>query len=289
MTPAISFIGLGLMGQPMVKRLLAAGHRVRVWNRDPAKMQPLVAAGAQAAASLTEAAHAADVLMLCVSDTAAVEAVVFGEQGLAAHAQAGAVLVDFSSIDPAATRAFAARLATEAGVRWGDVPVSGGVRGAETGQLVMMAGGEAADVDALRPLLAVLGQRVTHMGTVGAGQVTKVCNQLIVAANSVLIAEAITLAEAAGVDASRLAPALAGGFADSLPLQILAPRMSAHSYTPVQWKVATLLKDLGNAARVAAAHQHPCPLAALAERQLQAHAEAGFAQQDLSTLAEHYR
>ena len=100
MTPAISFIGLGLMGQPMVKRLLAAGHRVRVWNRDPAKMQPLVAAGAQAAASLTEAAHAADVLMLCVSDTAAVEAVVFGEQGLAAHAQAGAVLVDFSSIDP---------------------------------------------------------------------------------------------------------------------------------------------------------------------------------------------
>lgn len=266
MTPHLAFLGIGLMGRPMSARLLAAGLSLSVWNRSPSKCAPLLPLGARQATSVADAIDGADVVMLCLADTAAVEDVVFGPDGIAAHGRPGQLLADFSSIAPGATRDFSARLQQACGMRWVDAPVSGGVAGAESGALVVMAGGEAADVDRLRPLLAPLAQRLTHMGPVGAGQVSKVCNQLIVAANSLLIAEAVALAQSAGVDASLLAPALAGGFADSKPFQILAPRMSAQAFEPVQWKVATLLKDLDTAVQLAREAHSPAPMAELADR-----------------------
>lgn len=285
----LAFIGLGLMGQRMASRLLDAGFALTVWNRDPAKTAALVARGARLAADPAAAAQGADAVLLCVSDTAAVEAVVFGASGVAAGIAAGTLLVDFSSIAPDATRDFAARLQQQTGASWIDAPVSGGTGGAEHGTLAIMAGGNAAAIERLAPVFAPLAARVTRMGEVGAGQVTKVCNQLIVAANSLLIAEAVALAERAGVDPARLAPALAGGFADSKPLQILAPRMASHTHEPVQWKVATLEKDLGNAMALAASCHSPAPLAGQALALMRRHAEAGQAQSDLSTVIDLYR
>ncbi|MFC3627151.1 NAD(P)-dependent oxidoreductase [Vogesella amnigena] len=285
----VGFIGLGLMGGAMCRRLLAHGVALTVWNRTPGKTEALQQLGAQRAASVAALVQASDVLMLCVSDTAAVRELVFAGDGIAMHGRPGQLLLDFSSIAPAATREMAAALQQQCGMRWVDAPVSGGVRGAESGQLVIMAGGEVADVDTLRPLLAPLSQRVTHMGPVGAGQVTKVCNQLIVASNAMLIAETVRLAEQAGVDAALLAPALAGGFADSLPLQILAPRMAARQFEPLQWKVGTLLKDLGNALTLGQETGSPLPLAGLAQQLMQQHAALdGNAQRDLASVIEHY-
>ena len=239
----IGFAGIGLMGLPMCRRLLAAGHELVVWNRTADKCAALIAEGATQAASPAALAAGSDIIMLCVSDTAAVEELLRSKNGILAELSAGKIVVDFSSISPAATRDLAAAVAQK-NAHWADAPVSGGVAGAEAGSLVIMAGGAAGIIDSLRPVLAALSQRVTHMGTNGAGQVTKICNQLIVAANAVLIAEAVALAEKSGVDASKLAPALAGGFADSKPFQLLAPRMSTRQFEPVQWRVKTLLKDL---------------------------------------------
>ncbi|HJV06641.1 MAG TPA: NAD(P)-dependent oxidoreductase [Chromobacteriaceae bacterium] len=284
----IGFIGLGLMGQPMVRRLLASGLSVNVWNRSSDKIAALATSGAHGMPSIAELVRQSDVLMLCVSDTAAVEDVVFAEHGIIHHARAGQLLVDFSSIAPEATRSFALRLQQHCGVTWVDAPVSGGVVGAESGKLVIMAGGEAADIERLRPLTTPLAQKLTHMGPVGSGQVTKVCNQLIVAANAMLIAEAVSLAEKNGVNANLLAPALAGGFADSLPLQILAPRMAERSHQPVQWKVATLLKDLDNAMTLAKSSEASSPLAALATQLMRLHAHQGHGSEDLSTVIQLY-
>lgn len=279
----IGFIGIGLMGLPMCRRLLAAGHSLTVWNRSPDKCAPLLAQGATLAASPQALAAACDVIMLCLADTAAVQQVFAGPQGLCAGLASGKVVVDFSSITPAATCELAATSAV-VGASWLDCPVSGGVVGAEAGSLVVMAGGDAAALEQLRPLLATLAQRVTHMGASGAGQVSKVCNQLIVAANAVLIAEAVALAEKAGVDAGKLAPALAGGFADSKPFQLLVPRMSARRFEPVQWRVRTLLKDLDTAVALAEQSGSPAPLAAEAAELMREHGSHGFLEQDLSSL-----
>ena len=174
------------------------------------------------------------------------------------------------------------------GAHWVDAPVSGGVQGAEQGTLVIFAGGEADIINRLQPVWQAISQRISHMGGSGSGQVTKLCNQLIVAASSTLIAEAIRLAEASGVDASQLAPALAGGFADSKPLQILAPRMATGQFLPLQWKVKTLRKDLDNAYTLARQQQLTLPVAERARLILASHAMA-HADEDLSTLIQSYR
>lgn len=284
----IGFIGLGLMGLPMVRRLCAAGFAVTAWNRSPDKLAAL--AGLEVRMAATPAALAADcdLVLLCVADTAAVEAVVFGPDGVAAGARAGQLLVDCSSIAPAATRDFSARLAAACGVRWVDAPVSGGVQGATQGTLAVMAGGEAADVDRARPVLAAFSRAVTHMGPVGSGQVTKVCNQMIVGVNALVIAEVVALAERCGVDATRIPQALAGGFADSLPLQILAPQMATRTFEPVKWKVRTLLKDLDNARALAAEVGGQVRMSEAGAALMRAHGEAGNLDRDPSTLVELY-
>ena len=159
-----------------------------------------------------------------------------------------------------------------------------GTVGAEQGTLVIFAGGDAQTIQDLSLIYNILSQRVTCMGNIGTGQATKICNQLIVAANSTLIAEAVALAAKAGVDIALLAPALAGGFADSKPFQILSPRMATHLFEPVQWKVQTLSKDLNNVVQLAAQHQLDIPVAARALQQLQAHQQQGYAEADLASV-----
>lgn len=284
----IGFIGIGLMGSRMTTRLLAAGYTVWVWNRSAAKCQPLVAQGAMLAHNLADIGRECDVIMLCLADTQAVEAVIFGDDGLANFVQPQQLIVDFSSITPDATRDFAHRLHSRE-VFWLDAPVSGGVIGAENGKLIIMAGGEEAQIERLRPIASHLSQKLTHMGGVGTGQITKICNQMIVASNAVLIAETVALAAKAGVDATQLAPALAGGFADSLPLQILAPRMASNSFEPVQWKVQTLLKDLDNAIALAKEATSGTPMSALAAQILRLHAAQGAGLEDLSSVVKLFK
>ena len=279
---------MGLMGSRMTARLLAAGYQVWVWNRSPNKCLPLVAQGATLAANLATIAQQCDVIMLCLSDTTAVESAVFGEHGLANHLKNGQLVVDFSSITPDAARGFAMRLQAQK-VHWIDSPVSGGVMGAENGTLILMAGGELEQIEHFRPIAAHLGQKLTHMGEVGTGQITKICNQMIVASNAVLIAETVALAAKAGVDPTQLAPALAGGFADSLPLQILAPRMASNTFEPVQWKVQTLLKDLDNAVALAKENTSSTPISALASQLLRLHAATGASLEDLSSVVKVFK
>lgn len=287
--PSLGFAGIGLMGLPMCRRLLAAGYPLAVWNRNPDKCRPLVEAGARLVASPAELCQHADVVMLCLADTPVVREVVFGPAGIVEGAKKGQLLVDFSSLEPNATREMAAELAGRTGMGWLDSPVSGGVVGAEAGSLAIMVGGESRDLDRVRPALLSLGQRVTHMGGIGAGQVTKACNQMIVACNALVIAEVVALAERSGVDASLIAEALAGGFADSKPLQILAPQMAGNRFEPVKWHVRTLLKDLDTAVKFSREQGSATPISGLAAQLMRLHGSQGFLEKDPSTLVQMYR
>ncbi|OCT23903.1 NAD(P)-dependent oxidoreductase [Pseudomonas putida] len=287
--PSLGFAGIGLMGLPMCRRLLAAGYPLTVWNRSPQKCAELVAAGARLAESPAALCRDTDIVLLCLADTGVVREVVFGEQGIAQGGRSGQVLVDFSSLEPTATRDMAAELAALCGMAWLDAPVSGGTPGAEAGTLAIMVGGDAADLARVRPVLLTLGQRVTHMGAVGAGQVTKACNQMIVACNALVIAEVVALAERSGVDASLIAEALCGGFADSRPLQILAPQMAQSRYTPVKWHVRTLLKDLDTAVKFSREQGSATPISGLAAQLMRLHGSQGHLQNDPATLVELFR
>lgn len=286
--PRLAFAGIGLMGLPMCQRLLAAGYPLVVWNRSPEKCAPLVALGAEQAHTPAELCAQADIVLLCLADTQAVAEVMFAERGIAAAMNDKQVLVDFSSIEPAATQDMAQRLFVRSGAQWLDVPVSGGVVGAEAGTLAMMAGGDTDALATVTPVLEHLSQRVTHMGAVGSGQVAKVCNQMLVACNAMVIAEVVALAEQAGVDASLLAPALAGGFADSKPLQILAPQMAQREFEPVKWHVRTLLKDLDMAVKLSQSHTSATPMSGLAAQLMRTHAAQGHLAADPATLIKLY-
>jgi 3-hydroxyisobutyrate dehydrogenase len=286
MSATIGFIGTGLIGAPMVERLLESGRAVVVWNRSAEKLAPLLAAGATAAASMRELAQQVDIVCTCLTDTSAVEDVLFGANGIASVMRAGQLLVDLSSIAPDATQRMAARLASESGARWIDAPVSGGVPAARAGRLIIFAGGDADDIARAAPVFDSLSQRVTHMGGNGAGQLAKSCNQQIVACNLMVIAEMLAFAEKSGVDASKLPAALAGGFADSLPLQIFGPRMAAGIDTPRLGAVGTFRKDIEQVGRLAGEVGASIPVTAAAiarYREAIAHADIG-AEGDASRL-----
>ena len=274
----IAFLGIGLMGSRMATRLIQAGFQVAVWNRTSSACEELIDIGAQP----LELSNIGEypVVLICLADDKAVEAVF---EQIQPNLKAEQVIVDFSSLSVAATKTLA-QAATTHNVTWIDSPVSGGTAGAEQGTLVIFAGGDAQTITALTPIYNVLSQRVTRMGNTGTGQATKICNQLIVAANSALIAEAVALADRAGVDTTLLAPALAGGFADSKPFQILTPRMATHTFEPIQWKVQTLSKDLNNAVTLANNVNLDIPVAQKALLQLQTHQKNGFAEKDLATM-----
>ena len=260
----LGYLGLGLMGIPMTRRLLDAGHDVTIWNRSSGKAAALVEAGAKYAATPRDVAASAGIIFMCLTDASAVEHVVFGPDGVAAADGAAKLVVDFSSIHPDAARAIAARLKAANGMGWIDAPVSGGTRGAEEGTLAVMAGGDAADIERVRPYVLEMARRLTHMGPTGAGQTTKLCNQVIAGCTMVVLAEATRLASNAGIDATRLPEALAGGFADSIPLQLFVPRMAQGIHSPPLGHIASILKDLDTVVDVAHDTSTPVPMTALA-------------------------
>lgn len=245
----IGFIGLGIMGQPMAQNLLKAGYTLYVHGRRPDSMASLVAAGAVACNSPREVAVRAGLVITMVSDTPDVEEVLLGEQGVIQGAQRGAVIIDMSSISPIATRQMAARLA-EQGVSLLDAPVSGGDIGARAGTLSIMVGGDEAVFNQVLPVLQVLGKNIVYIGGSGAGQVTKLANNLVVAATVAGIGEAFVMAAKAGVDPARVRDALLGGFAASRVLEVHGLRMIEDNYQP-GFKAQLHAKDLKNALEAA--------------------------------------
>jgi 3-hydroxyisobutyrate dehydrogenase len=285
--PTLGFIGIGLMGKPMTLRLLQHGFRVNAWNRSPEKLQPVIAAGAEAMPDIAALVRASDVVITCLSDTSAVEWAL--HHGILEHGAPDKLVIDLSSIDPNRTRAFAAALQEKSGMGWVDAPVSGGVAGAEQGSLAIMAGGEPGHIEIARKVLKPLYKQLTHMGPVGSGQITKICNQMIVSCNMLVIAEMIALAKQAGVEAERIPAALAGGFADSKPLQIAGPEMALERFEPVKWRVKTLLKDLQMATELAKQTGNALPMSGLAAQMMQLHGSRGYLEQDPATLIKLYR
>jgi len=275
----VGFIGIGLMGLPMCRRLLNESIDLTVFNRNSKKCEPLVAEGAKQAQTMERLAQDVDVIMLCVSNTEAVESV--AEQ-LLPILKPGQVIVDFSSISPDSTERLAQKV-SEKGASWVDCPVSGGVAGAEAGSLAMMAGGDEAVVTRLTELLAPLSQRVTYMGPSGSGQTTKICNQMIVSCNVLVMAEVMAMAKKAGVDASRIPQALKGGFADSTPLQLTGPKMANQDFDEIKWHVKTLLKDLDMANVLAKQLGSAVPMAGLGAELMRQHGSKGFTEQDPAT------
>jgi len=281
-TYTLGFIGIGLMGKPMTLRLLAAGFAVNVWNRSPDKLTEVVAAGAQACDAIAELVQRSDVILLCLADTNVVELVV--REHILTHGAAGKLLIDLSSIHPDNTRQLADLLQKYCSMAWVDAPVSGGVAGAEQGTLAIMAGGSADNIAVARLVLAPLYKQLTHMGEVGSGQVTKICNQMIVGCNMLVIAEMMALAKKAGVDAAQIPVALAGGFADSKPLQIAGPEMATNTFEPIKWRVKTLLKDLNMAVELSSQQGSATPMSGLAAQLMQLHGSHGYLEQDPATL-----
>ncbi len=239
----IGFIGLGLMGAPMARRLIAQGWPVTAWNLEPERHAEVP--GAIIAADPAAVRAASDIVILCVLDGYAVEDVCFGERGLV-RADGAAALIDTSTISGSAPSSLAARLGAEAGMSWVDAPMSGGPPLAEKGALTMLVGGDPADIARVQPVLDDLAANVTHLGALGAGQTAKILNQAIVGTSYVLMAEILAMAKAAGLDTARLPAALAGGLADSQALQRVYVQQEQRDYSPPKGYARQLDKDLLN-------------------------------------------
>jgi len=231
MAETIGFIGLGIMGQPMAINLRKAGYDVWVHARRPECMEPVVAAGATACASASEVAAHASVIFTMVSDTPDVEAVILGENGIIESVNSGSVVVDMSTISPTSTRVIADMLETQ-GVDMLDAPVSGGEKGAIDGALSIMVGGKKDIFERVKPMFEAMGKNIVHIGDNGAGQVTKACNQVVIAQAISAIGEAYLLAESNGVDPRKVREALMGGFAGSRALESHGERMLDGNYQP---------------------------------------------------------
>jgi 2-hydroxy-3-oxopropionate reductase len=229
MVTKIGFIGLGTMGAPMVRNLLRGGYAVTVWARRDEAMAPLLAAGATPAESATKVAAATDIVITMVTDTRAVEEVILGEQGVARAARPGSLVIDQSTIEPDGARRIASQLQAQ-GVEMLDAPVSGGGAAAEAGTLAIMAGGATSAFDRAHPILSCYAKNIVHIGPSGAGQVAKACNQICTIVNQLGAAEAMLLAERAGVDPRKVQEALMGGFAASRMLDLQAPKMIARDF-----------------------------------------------------------
>ena len=250
----VSVVGAGIMGSAFITRLIAVGHPVTVFDLDKAKVAAMVAKGALAAGSAVEAGRASPFVITSLNSAAIVRAAVFGPGGIAEGVGPQSLLIDMSSIDPTSTRALAEELAAKTGAGFVDAPLSGGAPRALEGKLTVMAGGAAEHVERARAVMDSLCANYTHMGPSGAGQTTKLVNQVLCAIGFQAVAEAVRLAEAGGVDASRLAQALAGGRADSRILQEFGPKMARRDYAPTG-RIDNMMKDLEGVESFAAAHR----------------------------------
>lgn len=283
----VALIGAGAMGGAIGTRLCETGHRLVVFDLDRTKVAPLVAKGAVGAASAAEAAAASDAIITSLNSAQIVESAIFGPGGVAERAKPGTLIIDMSSIDPEATRALAGRAAA-AGLRWVDSPLSGGAPKALIGQLTLMAGGTAKDVADAHLILKDLAVNYTHMGPSGAGQATKLINQVLCGIGFLAVAEATQLALDAGVDASKIPAALKGGRADSAILQEYMPRYAARDYRRTG-RIDNMVKDLNNVQDLARRTNTAMPLTTVCAEVHRMLTAAGLGGEDQAALMEYFR
>jgi 3-hydroxyisobutyrate dehydrogenase len=285
--PTIGYVGIGLMGLPMTTRLVASGFTVRGHDIVDDRRKLAAAAGVDVQATAADAARGATLVLLNLPTTAAVADAVFGDHGVVHGIDRAALVVDFSTIPVDDGRAYAARLEAQTGCRWIDAPVSGGPPAAGQGTLTVMAGGDPADIARIAPLAGTIARRFTHMGPVGSGLAAKMLNQLIVGCMHAVLAEAVVMAQSAGIDAARLPECLAGGHADSNLLQALYPRMVERQFAPLGY-ARQLLKDLELVGQFGAALKAPTPMAAQALSLYRMLLHRGHAELDTAALIKLY-
>ena len=285
MPETIGFIGLGLMGRPMATNLLKAGYPLIVHSRSPQPIEALVALGATRAESPADVARQVTRIITMLPDSPDVEQVLEGANGVFSALQRGTIIIDNSSIAPGVARRLAAR-ATSLGAQMLDAPVSGGEIGAVSGTLSIMVGGDADAFDTVKPILDVMGnpEKVVRIGDAGAGQICKVCNQMVIAGTLGAVAEAFALAKKAGIDAARMREALLGGFAASRVLEVHGERILKGNYTP-GFKTRLFAKDLKIASSTLADNQVPAPISAAVRQLVTAQMAAGGGDDDYSALA----
>jgi len=283
----IGYIGIGLMGLPMTRRLLERGYAVTVCDIVAARADAAHAAGAKVAATPAEAVRGNDIVVLNLPTTDAVELVAFGERGVASALQPPQLVVDFSTVKVDKGRSFAAKLREKTGCGWIDAPVSGGPPACAAGTLTVMAGGDAAEIERVRPLMADIAGQFTPMGPSGAGLTAKMINQLIVGCSHAVLAEAVVLAEEAGIDAERIPECLAGGYADSSMLQKVYPRIVKRDFAP-QGYARQLLKDLEMLNEFAAGLKSPLPMAGQALSLYRMLVHLGYSELDTAAIFKLY-
>ena len=287
MTGKIALIGAGSMGGAIGARLVATGARVIVFDLDAAKVAALVDLGAVAAPSAAAAAQEAEAVILSLNAPRIVRAAVFGAGGVAEGARPGTLIIDMSSIDPDSTKALAADAAAK-GLDWVDSPLSGGIPKAATGELTLMQGGSPDAVARAQAILSRVASNQTHMGPAGAGQTTKLINQVLCGLGFLAVAEATALAEAAGVDAAKIPQALRGGRADSAILQEYMPRFAARDYRRTG-RIDNMVKDLNGAADLARLTHTAMPLTALCAEVHRMLTAAGLGGEDQAALMEFFK
>lgn len=283
----VAFIGLGTMGTPMALNLLAAGHQLTIHNRSRDRELPLVDAGAQRAVTPAAAASDAEIVIVCVSDTPDVEAVLLGPEGVITGAQAGTLVIDMSTISPTATRTIAAQLA-EQQITMLDAPVSGGSEGAKNGTLSIMVGGEADQLTKAMPVLQAMGKTITHVGPIGAGQTTKAINQIVVAGTFWAVAEGLALGLKAELDMEKVVQAVGGGAAGSWAFTNRSGNMLDNTY-PLGFRMRLHRKDLLIALEAARELGLPLPMAAYVEQIESGLIAQGFGDEDMSAIARSLR
>jgi 3-hydroxyisobutyrate dehydrogenase len=279
----IGFLGLGTMGAAMAANLARAGYPLTVWNRTPGRAAQLIELGAKEAEHPAAVAASSDVVVICVSDSPDVEAVLFGEHGVAEGIKAGSIVIDCSTISPAVTWQAAQRLAKQ-DVDLVDAPVSGGSEGAQKATLTIFVGGEPAAFERARPILQVLGETITHVGPSGSGQAVKAVNQVILAGTYLGVAEGIVLAMKSGLDVEQVVEALGGGAAQSWVLTNRSGRMIANDY-PLGFKTSLHRKDLGIALTLASEVGATLAVAALCAQLETGLVAQGHGDDDMSAVA----
>jgi len=282
MSTGIGFIGLGIMGKPMARNLMKAGYKLVVYNRSRGPMDELAAEGATTADSPKAAASQSDIVITMLPDSPQVWEVVTGEEGVLAGAKAGMLVIDMSTISPVVTQQMA-REAQAHGVRMLDAPVSGGDVGAQQGTLSIMVGGSAEDFEQARPLFEVLGKTVVHVGEIGAGQVVKACNQIVVALTIEAVSEALVLGSKAGVDPAVILQVLSGGLAANRVMEVRGSNFLKHDFRP-GFKITLHHKDLGIALAAGREYGVSLPVTAIVDQMLQALKLRGQGDQDHSAL-----
>jgi 2-hydroxy-3-oxopropionate reductase len=287
MTGTVALIGAGAMGGAIGARLVQTGTPLVVFDLDPEKVATLVALGATAAPSAAAAAQAAQAVILSLNAARIVRAAVFGAEGVAEGAAPGTLIIDMSSIDPESTKALAADAAAR-GLRWVDSPLSGGIPKAATGELTLMQGGAEADVAEAQAVLARVAANQTRMGGPGAGQTTKLINQVLCGLGFLAVAEATALAQAAGVDADMIPRALRGGRADSAILQEYMPRFASRDYRRTG-RIDNMVKDLDGAGDLARLTGTSMPLTALCAEIHRMLTAAGLGGEDQAALMEFFK